>query len=1407
MAITNNLLPKCVNGHDTQQTKPNSWEKMEMPKQFIDSIDTTGGELTDAAKFNLLVSSVPSPWARVHLTQHAIMANEDRADSRTLSQFYAFLCSEWRGLIAAYVLYPEDFELTKPIELVSKDITKRSGKFDILSTYAEMLFENEALWKYEKGHDKKPKMQILYYHNGDQRYPVGGTSPFSILFSGMNYNMPVDEQRIYWIIDGKFQDPADVKFETYYKEGEAKFNDKHFNNLKKLYSFLNGVQKNSANYIETLRGIWESAHDNENTPSTSDARYNYVEKVLNAAIAAWMDEIRHVLGNVADKSKSIPVNHKRPAGPLGELLNIKSAYYWRNNAFYTRPFDKTEFINENQEILVEDVENLFIKSGHLAIWRDCAIPVTDRSGKPTTLRDHDYRMSPVHLIRAEENGITWFLAVPLSEYALKNVFKQEFVHIIEGTNTNVKLQAEKCGNRVDVYLKARIDAEGEWVNIRNRSFTVVTPNSQGKVFVWPNFCSSKWQKYYYYSEFPTNATEVQMVPVFDDMADIEDLNHTSWSKDVFLKMVKYPATATTDAHAYEIIRTNKPLRRIKIRKRIGGNGMFDLGWLVVRQVNYNSANSPQGMQIIPDSDNLASTTVGFDFGSTNSCAYYCGQGANDIRPIPFSNRRLAIIGFDNKQKETAEPNELLFISNEEPTNHNGQIKSWLHEHDQMFIDSSMLGEELVGGVPVNETNITVKSMNRYDITTNAGKLHYNMKWLVDNDGTRRKKAFMKMIWIQICADLFAENLYPKTLNWSYPSAMGSRDMSALEDIFSDIPSPCPAYRVEEMNSFTEAEAVCSYFLDKKNSLEPNNLFVGIDIGGSTSDILVLGKEPNKMTVVQNNTSSMQIIPDIPVQLPDVSYFYVENGHQAGPIDAHEMVELKKANLFTKETLVFKYGMPGWEKAGNITELDTVFKEIGVPPIPGVPPVPDVPPIPGVPMPPPVAVLPDVNFYTYINGVQSAKPSSAKELLQMKNAGILNETTLVWTQGMDNWTPAKSVTELSFLFNSVRHTAMPPAVNIGTAVNSELPESLRGTTDRRLFTQCSVRMAAGVFFDAIIGSRKFRDCIRNFHASRETQIKVEGIDSIEVDPLRAPYYLNNIFDQLHGDAEFKKFYGYLKNDVPFVFTLPAYIVGALMSYSGMLVRNAIINQKLDKIEEVHLRYFGKGGRLFEWLFFTFKPEDVEAYLNACFEVGLKNELINKALGRDNNHKPIICVFDNCKDDHYGDNENSENKSEVARGLVSRHEIKGIDANRKNIYGKRGQHQVNEYDARKQEVIGEVGIQRNGQVLSELSLVDDNFYEYEGNISMPEKFENFTEFMDIFVQFVGHATNVYPRTTTLVSKIQDVRNVRNFIVKDTEFRKYTESIRSGNEDSYRMPIFIATALYYLEEVLLKEVFSNS
>lgn len=74
--------------------------------------------------------------------------------------------------------------------------------------------------------------------------------------------------------------------------------------------------------------------------------------------------------------------------------------------------------------------------------------------------------------------------------------------------------------------------------------------------------------------------------------------------------------------------------------------------------------------------------------------------------------------------------------------------------------------------------------------------------------------------------------------------------------------------------------------------------------------------------------------------------------------------------------------------------------------------------------------------------------------------------------------------------------------------------------------------------------------------------------------RAPYYLNNVFDQLKGKNDFMTFYGYLQRDVPFVFTLPAYITGVLSFYAGLLIRKAIKKQNLENVKEIHLRYYGK-----------------------------------------------------------------------------------------------------------------------------------------------------------------------------------------------------------------------------------------
>lgn len=75
--------------------------------------------------------------------------------------------------------------------------------------------------------------------------------------------------------------------------------------------------------------------------------------------------------------------------------------------------------------------------------------------------------------------------------------------------------------------------------------------------------------------------------------------------------------------------------------------------------------------------------------------------------------------------------------------------------------------------------------------------------------------------------------------------MMTSDRDELEGIFEDLCKITPFGRKPELANklFTEAEAVCSYAMSQEFGLNSNNMFLGIDVGGSTSDILLIAKNP------------------------------------------------------------------------------------------------------------------------------------------------------------------------------------------------------------------------------------------------------------------------------------------------------------------------------------------------------------------------------------------------------------------------------------------------------------------------------------------------------------------------------------------------------------------------------------
>lgn len=1141
-------------------------------ENFIKNIITSKGNASEQQeKFRAIISGVPSPWARVLLTRKAVVMPKSELRDTVLDECYKLLKSEWRGLIAAYALYPDSFVFSDPVQLTGKSVVDNDGDMSVRYIYGQMLFDETPLWVYKnekvENRDNPPCIQILYYKknegNGFKLIPVAATSPYTFLFSSVNYDLLMAQREIPWIgNDGKFTDPLQA-------------NKLSLDEMQRLYSFLNIVSlniipsendENNPNrfYIDWVGSVCRVKENAD--------RYKITEREVKKHISDWLQELGRWKTELESKINSegekpnpnIPLMfNTKPEGPLALLLKSDYTFYFSDGVLSINNKSDNEILSSN----------IFVGSDYIAVWDN-----NPANGK-------DYAKSAAYYVITSDNK--YALPLPFTNDALR-MFENNIESIVfGGNNSYVRLYANATTDgRVELELRAKLDKSEVEIPICKKTYQMsVIPETDGKVFVWPNFSSPSWNKYYYYSEFPSNVTGVKLLPCFDNL----DFSTASDDETKNKFLVKYPIDRVdSNSHKYEIIENDKPLKSIAIKLNKSGaevNG----GVLLLKRVKESKPNTLREISTLA---NLRDAEVGIDFGSTNTCAYYELVDGGNPKPIPFSNRRLAIVGFDTVRRALAGKDELLFISNEGTAFENGQVKSWLHLHDSQYLTPdgdinkiSDLSKEIVGGVPVNESNISVKSMNQQIIQTNAGELFYNMKWLSDSESENRKTAYMKMLWIHICADMIDSPTpcYPKKLNWSFPSSMTSADRKVLRAIYknaTEYPFMANSGKVRpELDDYTEAEAVSAYSMFKGTDVDSSRLSLGIDVGGSTSDILILGFKNNSNT---------------------------------------------------------------------------------------------------------------------------------------------------------------------------------------------------------LLTQSSIRMAGGFFFDAINGSATFRRSLFNFHESHKTDIDIKNIkDVVDTDPViygRAPYYLNNIFDQLSTDRDFNYFYDYIRREVTPVFAYPAYVTGCLMFYSGMLVKNAVKKNGLDNLKTINMRYYGKGGRLFEWLLDIYS-EDGERYYKKCFAAGFGSNEISLNIESQ---------------------EKAENKSEVAIGLVSKLLV-NIERGKED---EDGQRIIERYD-----VIGEKGIKctKTDSVVEDLDIIPNELFDGGVNIEMPDTLENFTKFIDLFTKFLTDENVI--KDVSALDKGKNSLKIRAFIQKDAEFIKCMEAFRKGIEENkrpvYRMPIFIAAALCYLNEVLLPEV----
>jgi len=184
------------------------WNELNMVPSYIQGIKT--GKILEemsSDKLAALISGVPTPWARARLFKFALQtlnAPDPNIDSSGLQQFYEMLHGEWRGLLAVMALYPDRISFSKPITM-----SVNGGLYDIASAFGRMLFDDKDLWSNQlqlaKDPDAQPFVQLIYY----RKHLVGGTSPMTGVFTGVDYSqIGADAGEVQWFRNGRFEDPT-----------------------------------------------------------------------------------------------------------------------------------------------------------------------------------------------------------------------------------------------------------------------------------------------------------------------------------------------------------------------------------------------------------------------------------------------------------------------------------------------------------------------------------------------------------------------------------------------------------------------------------------------------------------------------------------------------------------------------------------------------------------------------------------------------------------------------------------------------------------------------------------------------------------------------------------------------------------------------------------------------------------------------------------------------------------------------------------------------------------------------------------------------------------------------------------------------------------------------------------------
>ncbi len=1328
--MANKALTIDVNQNASPTGSLDTWSQLGNTSVFIKNIITP--QLSKNTNVGQLVSGIPTAFARVDLFKTAldhVATSGYSKETNNLVGYYSQLVDEWKGLIACMALDYAHVAVRR-IDLTYSDgrgVDKTTNIYEPKGAFGNMLLRRTSRWcdqNLPANQTAVPYINVIKYRDK----VVGATAPESLLFTSSGYRCEtVEEMPWVNVVSGRFTDPLNSSLKPM--------------QLAALHAYVSHI----------LRGLDEAEQYYAGLPAGEGVDYTSIRTVLKN----WKTEIE-------DRAK-------------GDGVELSIASTPPVSASFGGPFEKLfchkDSLNGVEGVISENemTGGVNFDPNNLLLDDTARIARLDLNIKPDQLKE-----LPILVMSADVKGMEEkaYFALPLSAQGL-NVFGKNVAALVgmSGSGSAIKSKLEatydpyaRTGN-LEVNLTLVTDT-----GVRRQFKKVYTCDgsiSNKDILIWPNFVSPQWDAYFMYNELPHNGTSqaYRAFPFVGEMQDNyfriivdKDNNPVLLSNDGRIEikdkdvqaemMVKSDEAVADNPYKYEIYRSNKPFKGVRLLSPTGNEG----GYLLINYSSAQGTSLPHDWMRPGSHKSLQKVRVGIDFGSTNTSVAYSSDETGE-QDFYFGNQRVSLMGNELPgQPMFPRENQIFFFQGAGPKVRSNAVKSVLTLHDNRRLPDLKTGEtikmrnerEVIGGFPSFADNLPFSNSDQSRITLNypngVGEVTqiHNMKWEDNDDDKAHKSAFLRTLMLQIYGSLFAEGYVPESLKWSYPSAMAGQLLFSYQSIWETLKHVSPVL----------SESGERYKLNVSKYTDTRSLGSGLGSGsfGSSSDQPTggfgggFGGNGGFSGGFGDNSG-----------FGNDSGFGNSGGFGGG----------------TSQDSGFGGGSTGGfgESSGGFGGGSSFGGGFG-------------------------------NSGFGSEGFGEAKqesapaPDSAEDFMPDDNEKeVIYKPEPLYR--MDNAVENPSLSEAEAVANYItaRYAKEANVLNLcfdvgGSTTDISALFFLKGGIT--MIKQNSIRFAAQRVSQSVSAFPRFKNVLTGICAKYKITMVGLNFGNDTYNAHTAPYFFDQIVNRLDDD-QLEDLYRAIAADCPMLMCVNMYVTGLLMYYAGQVAHKLIDDLyrtpesewEARKRPNVRVTFAGKGSRLYQWLT-TVNPGAAREYYLSLFVMGYGKKHLEETLA----NWPQI-VLPQLHDPNI--------KFEVSKGLA-----KGDTELQRPS------------EPQKSEIIGETGFELTGKdnVNRKIDFTNSITPAMMQNIgvrltadsSQPQG-DKFTEFCGFFYSAARQlfGWNVNPQV--LENACRNM-NITAYVQNMPEFRAADREAKSGGKSfSFVAPVIILEGMKFYEDTLLK------